>query len=95
VIGRRHVHRVDVRRLLLEELPPIAVEARAAHLGRRLLQLVLVDVAQRHDVDRGMSTDAIEIRDPHAAHPDRRVATSSRVLGLSPKIPATRSPDPR
>src|SRR5205823_13883357 len=87
VIGRRHRHRVDVLRLLVEHLAVVPVPL-CLDIGlERVFGALPIDVAQRVDVLAFHAAHVVAARAPHADADDvelvarRAVATYERVPG--------------
>jgi len=73
VIGHRHIHRVDPVTFFIEQLPPVRVHACAGHGFGRLVEVVGVHIAERHNLHPRVLKEVLQVHPAHAADPDAGV----------------------
>ena len=73
MVGHRGVDGVNPVAFLLEQLAPVGVGAGAGHGFGRLVEVVGVHVAQRHDLDLWVLQEVLQVHPAHAADSDAGV----------------------
>lgn len=86
VVGHRHVYRVNLVALLVEQFPPVGIPARTGHSLRRLIEIVGVHVAKRHDLQALVLQEVLQVHPTHAADADAGVVQ----FAVSRNLPGTR-----